>query len=424
MLIFLPPFAAPDEPAHFYRAYQISKLNLTSHTTNEGALGGIVLKIPPNKLFSNWKLTNDEFVSFPNTAVYSPAGYLPQSTGIGLARTAKLPVGYMVLLGRFFNLLTYILLVFIAIRLVPFGKWVYCVIGLFPVAIQQAASLSIDGITIGLCFILIALLQKLFYQKNKITNQEIAWLLLLASGIALTKPNGLVLLIPLIFLPKSLFINIKQKISIIGGAILAAVTSYFMWSEVIKLKHYNTNSSQTIGLLNVNPSDQLSFILKSPIVFFKVLFKSFIFQGTGGDAKPDFYLTSMYGYFSNFLYKLPLSLLIMGYVLLFIVLITKEKDEKINTSYLLSQTSTFLLAILGVAVALYLVWTPVGAPQIEGIQGRYFIPFLPLLIPLGIYAKRWINISTKSPLVLGCIVTFIASCNLLAMIILTSRWFH
>jgi hypothetical protein len=31
-------------------------------------------------------------------------------------------------------------------------------------------------------------------------------------------------------------------------------------------------------------------------------------------------------------------------------------------------------------VALYLTWTPVGADRVDGIQGRYFIPLLPVLL--------------------------------------------
>jgi hypothetical protein len=38
-----------------------------------------------------------------------------------------------------------------------------------------------------------------------------------------------------------------------------------------------------------------------------------------------------------------------------------------------------VVCFLGVALALYVTWTPVGAPLIEGLQGRYFIPLLLLM---------------------------------------------
>ena len=36
---------------------------------------------------------------------------------------------------------------------------------------------------------------------------------------------------------------------------------------------------------------------------------------------------------------------------------------------------------VGIALSMYLTWTPVGSDVINGVQGRYFIGFLPL-IPL------------------------------------------
>ena len=39
-----------------------------------------------------------------------------------------------------------------------------------------------------------------------------------------------------------------------------------------------------------------------------------------------------------------------------------------------------LCSIELIFVALYLTWTPVGMDRIDGIQGRYFIPLLPILL--------------------------------------------
>ncbi len=54
-----------------------------------------------------------------------------------------------------------------------------------------------------------------------------------------------------------------------------------------------------------------------------------------------------------------------------------------------------LVAILGSAelifLSLYVTWTPVGMARIDGMQGRYFIPLLPMLLfvlPGGIGGQR------------------------------------
>lgn len=423
IMLVLPLFAAPDEPAHFYRAYQISKLNFTSHTTSTGDLGGIVAEIPYTKNYYGVKIPQDKFVSFPNSATYSPVSYIPQSIGIGIARTIGLPFGYMVIFGRFLNLVLFIASVYVAIRIAPVGRWVYCVVALFPIAIQQAASLSVDSITIGLAFITIATFQKIYFQKTKINKQDFVILALLATGIALTKANSLLLFAPIFFIPKRIFISIRQKIALIFMVIGSAIAASTIWTSIIRLKAYNTNPAKTLGMVTVNQVEQLQHIINSPFSIVKVIFKSYIFQGFNGQALPDFYLLSAHGYFSNFLYRLPLALIFLGYLVLIIALLYDVKGEARSKSLAVTQMIVFVFAVLSTGVALYLLWTPVGAPQIDGVQGRYFIPFIPLLIPIFIYAKQWVKVSIKSEKTMGIIVGTVSCFNLSAMIALTYIWF-
>jgi len=43
---------------------------------------------------------------------------------------------------------------------------------------------------------------------------------------------------------------------------------------------------------------------------------------------------------------------------------------------------TLVLIFVGILIALYLSWTPVGYYLMEGVQGRYFIAMAPLLFLL------------------------------------------
>jgi hypothetical protein len=38
----------------------------------------------------------------------------------------------------------------------------------------------------------------------------------------------------------------------------------------------------------------------------------------------------------------------------------------------------FILVVVLLETAIYILWTPVGFPNVEGVQGRYFIPLAPL----------------------------------------------
>ena len=112
-LLVTPPFQVPDEPAHFYRAYQVSRGGLVPQQLGTQVGGNLPRSL--SKLEGRFKYLqfhserrvtaaqvldarriplgpNDEvFTSFPNAALYSPVNYLPQAIGIAIARSLELP---------------------------------------------------------------------------------------------------------------------------------------------------------------------------------------------------------------------------------------------------------------------------------------------------------------------------------------------
>ena len=69
--------------------------------------------------------------------------------------------------GRWMNALASILLMWIAIRKLPFGKASFAVFGLFPIILQQIASCSYDGILLGAVFVYMAYAISLLYSEEK-----------------------------------------------------------------------------------------------------------------------------------------------------------------------------------------------------------------------------------------------------------------
>ena len=72
--------------------------------------------------------------------------------------------------GRWMNALASILLMWIAIRKLPFGKASFAVFGLFPIILQQIASCSYDGILLGAVFVYMAYAISLLYSEEKSKN--------------------------------------------------------------------------------------------------------------------------------------------------------------------------------------------------------------------------------------------------------------
>ena len=445
MIVCMPIFMAPDESAHFYRAYEISEGHFVSQTVGKNT--GDKMPIQLNKVVNDFsvgvrsgahpplaypeyytkKISNqpEVFTDFRSSALYSPVSYIPQSIGVGLGRLVYPSVGVMVTLGRIVNLSAYILLIYVAIRIAKQGKWVYAAVGLFPVAIQQAASLSSDVMTIGVIFVYIALLHRVFLQKEKLQRWQLILFALLAVALALTKQTNIVLFLPLLFLPNRVFTSIKQRIKIIGAICIFALVALVGWYMILKLRNYNL---QTSGQAGVNQSLQTSYLLHHPLSYINTILHTYIYEGKHGLITPDFLITSMYGVFSWISYKLPLSFTLLGYVTLFFALFHRSQGEISNDKQIgklsLLQIATFLASIVAIASALYLTWTPVASPQVWGLQGRYFIPLIPLLIPVCMWLTKYIQVSFKKPMYLGVLIGSIAVLNLTAMVALTLVWFE
>ena len=428
IVFFMPLFAVPDEPVHFYRAYQIGGGHLTSLTINNSTGGYVPDPALLQHRFSS-KLPSSaiKFKKFPSSAFYSPVAYIPQAIGIDIGRLVYPSIDTLVLFGRLANLAAYIGLVWLAIKIAKHGKWVYAVAGLFPVALQEAASLSADVMNIGLGLVTIALIHRLFLQNKKISRGQSIGLIFLALGLGLTKQTNLILLLPLLFLPRGIFNSVRQKRLLIFGTLIIGILAAFIWLGVVITHHYNTAPSE-VGLANVNQSAQLSFILHHPIAFIETILKTYVYEGFRGTPLPDFYWTSMYGYFSTFVYKLPALFISLGYMVLLVTLLYTDRltEQARKQMMRLAKIQMFILilSVVSIAGALYLTWTSVGQLQVSGIQGRYFISLIPLLIPLFTAANHRIKIVVGSPRVIGSIVASVATINLTFMLLLTYLYFH
>ena len=88
--------------------------------------------------------------------------------------------------------------------------------------------------------------------------------------------------------------------------------------------------------------------------------------------------------------------------------------------------SAFFVGIvcIGIMAALFFSWTPLGSQEIEGIQGRYFLPVLPIVLLLlqnNIIYIRHRNIDKYLILSVGylqCLVAFFVTLTAIGRCIL------
>jgi uncharacterized membrane protein len=80
-------------------------------------------------------------------------------------------------------------------------------------------------------------------------------------------------------------------------------------------------------------------------------------------------------------YPMPLTVIVVSYLTLLLA-IGVGLPRSCRTA-IVSSCSAIIVLLL-IMTACYLDWTPVGESVIGGLQGRYFIPVLPLLIFLSL----------------------------------------
>lgn len=384
MVLLIPPGAGYDEEDHLVRVWEISGLSFIPGEMSpkqlkypiifrdlayrQQASAGI---IDANfwQTYAGVSLDEHGYVrrEINTKSVYSPALFLPQSITMRyFGRIADLPALPVFYLTRFAGLLSYLFLVWLAIRIIPFGKWLLLILAVSPMALFQATTLTADTISNGIGFLFIA------GSLNLAQFEEIDWkktgkLLLLVFLLLLTKLNVIFLiLLPFVLISPSRY---RQRWIYLFIFVISVILF------IVEVAAWNVIATRNIDALLANDANvpaQLQHILRHPLHFLWTVMEDFIINGSS-------YLETWingYGYY----YWTPPQivsicfLLSLGSVLL-ISTTTEGVDKRFNILFIV----VFVLGYLATMVLMYLTFTPVGSDKILGPQGRYFIPSAMLL---------------------------------------------
>jgi uncharacterized membrane protein len=397
-LLIIPPLQTPDEASHFFRSYQVSQLGFVP-IVRDGNVGGDLptsfaetvkfldtkpsLRFHPETKYDlhrtkaalNMPLQKNTTHFTSGVAGYSPVGYLPQAASLLIGTFFNLPVVALMYIARLASLTTWIVLVFFAIKIVPVKKWAFVGLGLLPMLVAQAISPGIDAISIGLSVLFIAIVLKL-RTVPKISTKWLVSLIAIAALIALTKQTALLVLGFVFLLHSNQFDGAKWK-AVLKKLLVIIVPVLLFISWTALASHLNVTSSSVPGQ---NSSAQLLDIIHNPFRFPQVLFNTF-FTTWGDDV-----IRSFIGNFGWMDTPLAGGIVAIGYVFIAFMLFTNY--EPITNKLLLTRSSRWLLGVLaslyviGTCAALYLFYSPVDFNIIYGLQGRYFLLVLFMLVPL------------------------------------------
>lgn len=383
-LVIFPPFTVPDEKTHFLSAYHVANLQRLNFADEQKNLqmrqcDYEYMENSNNSLFGQGFVKEKEFDRFFATeteTVTTQYGYMTNKVvphfaagiGINIARLFKIGPYWTFQISRIFNAAMCIAMIYFAIKIIPYGKIALAAISLIPINLHIMSSCSYDNFTFGGVCLMFAYIVKLMH-----TDKKVGWkqLLLLAIMVALVVPQKIVYIgvaALLLVIPKEKFSKPQLHFVFKCCLGLIAVISIFafQFNNASKVTSDTVTNSATAGY-------SIGYVLQNPGKMVMMLWETILNQG-------DFYVKSLISFFGWFEFQTPWFMAI-PYVVIVCFAFMRKKDEIAAEGFLQRIYALMLFAVVFLLTELLLLvdHTPMGSATVLGVQGRYFIPALPLL---------------------------------------------
>jgi len=388
----IPPFEAPDEVAHFARAYGVAE-------------GQFILRDHPAKLVQFIKEILEErhdAQSMPllgvmnslleqqddripnlayNSSLYSPVPYLFHALVIktlmflGDSKAILYATFYFC---RILSVFLFVCLFYAASTMSPTGAWPLFWTAITPMALSQTGVVSTDFIVYGSTFVVISA------WIEKLDGHFRPWCFIVSVFFLLMTK---VTYIPLLMIPAFSILLAKDgkrnpgAKAFLGGMVIALAGS-ITWNYMLTQFGIYEASLQIVNRISnhptivLNPSAQFAFIVHSPFEFIKVIFRTLSTNGV-----------SLFHQFVGVLGWLDLPI---PFTLVFLwaggacasVLVAERPrypSERASIIYGMIWISAAILTFLAVCASAYIIWMPVGSMTIN-LQGRYFHPIVAAIL--------------------------------------------
>ena len=402
-----PPYSSPDEYSHIATSYANANTLLGNRAADRDGYPYIretdltmdSQEIQPDLATYEkvWTHIGEKPDSIAKTTYDSQRldisffAHLPQSLGVAAAWLLGLNGVAALYVGRLFMLFFYLACGYFAIRIMPFAKTLMFLVYLSPIALYNAASFSYDGVVLSVCFLMTACYLSLIYSRQRVTWADI--LLLIALAVLSAPIKVVYLLIALLgfLVPMKKF---RRKISYFImniGSIAGGLAGILIQraSSITGMASSGYGGGQGAGYT-------LWKILGDIPGFLELCVNTLVTQGK------DLF-SGMVGQVFHWA-DIEISWVVSGvFVLLLIVSVFTSAQEEAHMTMKVRLISLVIClgVIGGILVTFTLSWTPLSLDYIDGIQGRYFLPILPLFLLL--FQNRFLPLKERPDhvLVLG-----------------------
>lgn len=425
-LFVLPPLSAPDEISHYVSAYQLSS-TFTGQPSNdrygrvllrpqdawvEDLAGTFVYEADPD---GHLQVTQEslegaeKFCRVLDESVYrllwelrggkqyhpqkteelkgalvsstyppvqtTPLAYVPQALAMAGARLLGMNTIALMYLGRMANLVFFVVMTWLALRRLPFGKEVLMGVALLPMTLHLSASFSYDVMIMGCMFLLTAVCLDLAYKKEQVEPGDVVLLMVLMAVCGPCKMIYAVMMGLCLLVPVRKFGGWGRWAlcgAAVGGA--WAMAMYAVNSQVVASYVAETESYvQWAG----EPGYSILLLAHQPVRLVRMFYQTLL------DQMEVWHLGIIGAHLSGLDKVLNVP---YGAVALFTLGLLALAFLKPGESVLIcGPRRVWILAVCGLCMAaamfsMLIAWTPLSSWVINGVQGRYFLPFLPVLL--------------------------------------------
>lgn len=428
-----PPFQGPDEQAHYVRVQYIANgYFIPVNAEKSGASLPYSIDQVAEKTFYNHDIRGDTNQKYnlhdtkaalkipysssvrtkPIMVAYSPIPYLSAVPFVIIANLLNLSPLISMYLARLALGITSVLIFFLAIRLLPYKKYYFVVVGLIPMMLFQQAMVTADSVSYALLALFISYVFYLRYSVgSNLTKKQWIYLGILCLLITVAKPL-IFLFLPLVLL----LIKKKHALRWVASIAAACVVLLIGWMLLVGSAAASTDNVVATTPAGVNSSQQTQLVKEQPKRVLRVLWNSYMTQYGDNEVR------GVLGVFGAADTIYPLWMFTLYAILLgLFAIVSNDKRIHIPKRWQILTVGICIIYFLAVNYALYTGYTPVNFDIVYGVQGRYFLPIVIASIVLlagGTYVvKREFN-----KLLPGAIVT-VSVLIILALFITVQRYY-
>jgi uncharacterized membrane protein len=379
------PFQVPDEAVHFYRAYSIAQgafvperdagrvgdelplsVIVSSNQLSRGLAGrperNVDVELLVRELDRPLRPAAQNFEHYGQLP-YSPVSYLPQSVAISIAASMDASPVEILYSARMATLVASSLLIFAGIRLLPFLKWAMALVALLPMSVFLRASASADAMTIALASLLFGAGMLVAFGESADRRRATAITLVAAFLVPLTKViYGAVAAVALCARP-GVFGSRARALAFylsVTASVAAGVLASTIWSSAV------IRSTVSTGTRGPLPTP-----IETPVATSSIIAREYVLRAPR-------YASHVIGRLGWLDTPLPLPVLACYALAILGLLVVSDATAPVRLWQRALALGAGAAILMMIGLTLYAGWTPAGFQHIEGIQGRYLLPAVPL----------------------------------------------